>query len=428
MFPDRHEAGLRLAEALADYSHADPLVLALPRGGVPVATAVARALGADLDILVVRKIGAPGNPEYAMGAVGEDDVLVIDHDVRRTLHVTEDEVRRAASREREEVERRVRLYRHGSRRIGIAGRPVIIVDDGLATGSTAAAAVRVARLMGARHITLAVPVGSRDALDRLGDMVDDIVCLEVPEPFWAVGQHYEFFDQVDDSAVLAELARLPRRPSREPRSQIDREISVEVGGVVLPGHLTVPFDAVGIVLFVHGTGSSRTSPRNAALACLLRAAGLGTLLFDLASADETRRGDLPGVEQGAERVMAAAALVQGLPEVADLPLGYLGSSSGAAVALAAAADDPSRVRAVVCRGGRPDLATDWLPRVQAPTLLIVGGRDFAVLDVNRSAERLMRCPHLLEVVRGATHLFEEEGTLAQAGALARSWFLRHLVS
>ena len=430
MFRDRHEAGVRLAErlkvVLPGVAGARPLVLALPRGGLPVAAPVAEALGADLDVLVVRKIGAPSNPEYAMGAVGEDGVVVIDHAVRQRLHVTEDAIRLRAQDARDEVARRVAAYRPGAGPPTLAGRDVIVVDDGLATGSTAAAAVRVARQMGARRITLAVPVGSREAVDRLRGMVDDLVCLQTPDPFWAVGEHYETFGQLDDAEVVRILTDHRRPGNGAGHVLLDRDVRITVDGTPLAGHLTLPARATGVVLLVHGAGSSQHSPRNREVASLLQAAGLGTLLFDLRSEQEAQRGFDPGIAEGSGRVRAAAGWLAHLPATAALPRGYLGSSSGAAMALAAAADDPTLVSAVVSRGGRPDLAAPWLPRVQAPTLLIVGGLDHAVLDLNRRAEQLLVCPHLLEVVKGATHLFEEEGTLAQAGALARTWFLQHL--
>ncbi len=430
MFRDRHEAGLLLAERLRHQprhrGQGRPLVLALPRGGLPVAAPVAEALGADLDVLVVRKVGVPGNPEYAMGAVGEDGVVVIDHAVRERLFLTEEEIRLATRRARDEVARRVHTYRPDARAIRLAGRDVVLVDDGLATGATAAAAVRVARQMGAGRITLAVPVGSREAVARLRSIVDDVFCLEVPEPFWAVGEHYEAFDQLDDAEVVSILDQHRRSTMPDEAARVDHDVRIPIDGTSLSAHLTVPQGASGVIVFAHGAGSGQHSPRNVTVASILQAAGLGTVLVDLVTDTETRSGMDPGVGELARRVVAISSWLAGLPETRALPRGYLGSSSGAAVALAAAADEPTLVDAVVSRGGRPDLAAESLPRVQAPTLLIVGGLDQTVIDVNRRAERLLTCPHLLEVVRGATHLFEEEGTLTQAAAMARAWFLHHL--
>lgn len=428
MFHDRAEAGRRLAAHLTAVQgtrplgrrEERPLVLALPRGGLPVALPVAQALGADLDVLVVRKVGVPGNPEFAMGAVGEGGVLVLDETVVRRLGIVEAQVARVVEHERSEVERRVQAYRHGRPPVSLRDRDIIIVDDGLATGSTAAAAVEVARRRGARRITLAVPVGSREACQRLQALADDVECLTTPDPFWAVGEHYDAFAQVTDEEVVAVLDAAQSNGGDE--VGVDEEVSIDAAGVTLPGHLTVPAGACGVVVFAHGTGSNRHSPRNRSVAAALQAAGLGTLLIDLvAQADAGRTID---VTTASRRLLAVTEWLQA--HGTRRPVGFYGSSSGAAVALAAAAQRPDLVRAVVSRGGRPDLAAAWLPDVAAPTLLIVGDRDRAVLEVNREAERHLTCPHLLRIVTGAGHLFEEEGTLAHAGALARTWFLHHL--
>jgi putative phosphoribosyl transferase len=199
-----------------------------------------------------------------------------------------------------------------------------------------------------------------------------------------------------------------------------------VGDASLGGALIVPEDARGIVLFAHGSGSSRHSPRNVFVAAALRAAGLATLLFDLLSEREAaERGNVFDIELLAERLRAARDWVRADPETHALAVGYFGASTGAAAALVAAADDPA-VRAVVSRGGRPDLAAAALPRVTAPTLLVVGGNDFGVIELNESAYARLRCPKRLAVVPGATHLFEEPGTLDAVVRLAREWFVTHL--
>ena len=212
-----------------------------------------------------------------------------------------------------------------------------------------------------------------------------------------------------------------------------RAVRVHAGPVSLEGSLAVPADARGVVLFAHGSGSSRHSRRNRAVAAHLRAAGLGTLLFDLLTPDEEAvdvrtahlRFDIPLL---AERVAGAAAWLAEQPEAAGLPVGAFGASTGGGAALVAAARAPDAIRAVVSRGGRPDLAGDALPRVRAPTLLIVGGRDVPVIGMNEQAMARM-APGVevrLEIVPGATHLFEEPGALEQVSRLAADWFLRHL--
>ncbi|MBW8317056.1 MAG: dienelactone hydrolase family protein [Hydrogenophaga sp.] len=204
--------------------------------------------------------------------------------------------------------------------------------------------------------------------------------------------------------------------------------AVILQGPALPGDLSIPPRAVGLVLFAHGSGSSRLSTRNRWVAQQLQQHGLATLLFDLLTEEESRDRrlvfDIPLL---AQRVVHAMRWVEQREELAGLRLGLLGASTGAAAALVAAAQKPQRVAAVVSRGGRPDLALAWLPHVQAPTLLIVGGRDEEVLELNHQALRLLKGPKRLEVVPGASHLFEEPGTLDSVAALASEWFEQHLV-
>ncbi len=209
------------------------------------------------------------------------------------------------------------------------------------------------------------------------------------------------------------------------------EILVDSAGTPLPAFLTLPREAKGLVIFVHGSGSSRFSSRNRFVAEVLYEAGLATLLFDLLTEEEGRvdaitaelRFDIPLL---IGRTIGTLDWVVSQPALDALSIGLFGASTGAAAALGAAAERPDSVAAVVSRGGRPDLAIPVLPRVKAPTLFIVGERDSTVLELNREAAAAMQAPWELAIVPGATHLFEEPGTLEQAAALARDWFLRYL--
>jgi putative phosphoribosyl transferase len=202
---DRADAGRRLAERLGPLRGEDLVVLGLPRGGVPVAAEVARALGAPLDVIVVRKVGVPSQPELAMGALGEDGVRVVNEDVVRVARVGEAQWRMAEDHERSELERRVRRFRQGRPRVPLAGRTVAVVDDGIATGSTAQAACQVARASGAACVVLAVPVAPSRSIPELHAVADDVVVVEAPEDFHAVGQWYEDFSQTTDDEVAALL-------------------------------------------------------------------------------------------------------------------------------------------------------------------------------------------------------------------------------
>jgi len=206
------------------------------------------------------------------------------------------------------------------------------------------------------------------------------------------------------------------------------DVAVATDAVRLPGTLSVPAGAGAVVAFAHGAGSSRFSPRNRAVARTLQAAGLATLLFDLLLEDEDAGG--PGarfdIDLLTARLGGAVAWLAARPETAPLPLGLFGASTGAAAALGAAAAHPERVRAVVSRGGRPDLAGSALLDVRAPTLLVVGGHDSQVLALNRTALARLACEKDLHVVAGAGHLFEERGALEEVARLAADWFARHL--
>ncbi len=193
------------------------------------------------------------------------------------------------------------------------------------------------------------------------------------------------------------------------------------------GHLTLPNGATGVVVFAHGSGSSRHSPRNRYVAAVLNQAGLGTLLFDLLTAGEEHdRANVFDIDLLAHRLVDVTRWLRAQPAASSLPIGYFGASTGAAAALWAATEPGAGIAAVVSRGGRPDLAGPRLRAVTAPTLLIVGGNDDVVVDLNRRAQAQLRCESRLAVVPGATHLFEETGTLQAAAGLARDWFTSHL--
>jgi len=205
VFANRADAGRRLGAQLLELRDEEPVVLGLPRGGVPVAAEVAAALRAPLDVIVVRKLGAPVQPELAMGAIGELGTRVLDEQVLRSTAVTADELEAVEARERAELDRRVAELRHGRARIPLDGRVAIVVDDGLATGSTARVACRVARDLGARRVVLAVPVAAAETLRQGIDEADEVVTLEAPEPFLAVGRHYQDFTPTTDAEVRAAL-------------------------------------------------------------------------------------------------------------------------------------------------------------------------------------------------------------------------------
>ena len=303
------------------------------------------------------------------------------------------------------------------------------------------------RKRGATRVILAVPVAAPESAHELRRHVDEVVCVEAPAELWAVGYWYEDFRPTTEEEVAALLARYgeppPQTPgvegprARTPDDPAPRELGDPIAReVVIPlaphlslsGDLTVPAQAQGVVAFAHGSGSSRLSPRNRSVASALNDAGFATLLFDLLTpSEELDRSNVFDIPLLADRLLAASAWLAERDDVGSLPLGYFGASTGAAAALTAAAEPGGQVGAVVSRGGRPDLARN-LGAVRAPTLLIVGGADRQVLELNREAQRQLRCQSELAIVPGATHLFEEPSALEQVSALAIDWLHRHLSS
>jgi putative phosphoribosyl transferase len=468
---DRTDAGKALARSLEHLRGTDLVVLGLPRGGVPVAYEVAKALGAPLDVIVVRKLGVPYQPELAMGAIGEGGIRVSNDEVIRRGGITQQEIAAVEERERADLVEQAQRFRADRPHIDVAGRTAVIVDDGIATGSTAAAACQVARQMGATRVILAVPVGAPESISSLQVVCDEVDCLYAPEYFMAVGTFYDNFRHVSDKEVTDLLARsletvqvtagspsagspsaeppsappatTPDPESRSPGSKgtatkdtgltpgpperdEDVRLTVAEGSTVLDGHLTIPENAADTVIFVHGSGSSRHSPRNRFVASQLNDAGLGTLLFDLLTRDEeVERANVFDIQTLAARLADVTRWVRDQPGGQQAALGYFGASTGAAAALWAAAEPGAHIDAVVSRGGRPDLADTRLRDVTSPTLLIVGGRDEVVLGLNKQAQQQLRCTNRLAIVPGATHLFEEPGALRTVTRLAREWFAAH---
>jgi len=421
LFRNREEAGRELGARLGHHRGLDTVVMALPRGGVPVGAQVAQALGAPLEVFVVRKIAAAHQPEVGLGAVGEDGPPVIDRVSARRLGVSERDLEQAVEQERVVVSARVGRFREGRPLPDLSGRTVIVVDDGIATGSSMAAALAALRARGPARLVVAVPVSAGAPLRRISGLADETVCLAVPERLSSVGLWYRDFREVTDQEVAEWLGSAA---DEAPGHRVD----VPAFTVTLAGLLALPEPAIGVVVVAHGRGSSL---RNRGLARQLRQAGLGTLLFDLLSADENAEEALTGrscvsLQVMAERWIAAHEWLRADPRTAHLPIGYLGASTSVAAALMAASLPGSPVFAVVSRGGRPDLAGRALERSYAPVLLIVGERDPELLALSREAMVRLRGERRLVLIPGASALFEEPGSLEEVGRIAARWLVEHL--
>jgi len=438
---NRTEAGQLLAEQLIAYARQpDVLVLGLPRGGVPVAYAIAQALHAPLDVFVVRKLGVPGQPELALGAIASGGTRVLNDDVVWSLDIDAEMIDAVVAQEQQELARREYLYRGERPPLVVHDKTVILVDDGVATGATMRAAITALRTQQPAKLIVAVGVAPPETCAELAYEVDELVCLLQPDPFWAVGLWFADFGATSDEEVRTLLAQAAAgyQAEAEEKTMVTSEIQrtqtrpvqITVGDVTLAGDLSIPPHAQGLVLFAHGSGSSRLSPRNRFVAQILQEGGLATLLFDLLTPEEERidlrtrqlRFDIGLL---AKRLAATTSWVLTQPQLHHWPIGYFGSSTGAAAALVAAAQHADVVAAVVSRGGRPDLALPALAQVKAPTLLLVGGADYPVIEMNKEALAHLGSTAKLEIVPGAGHLFEEPGALEAVAQLARDWFCRY---
>ncbi|MFN7133316.1 MAG: phosphoribosyltransferase family protein, partial [Myxococcales bacterium] len=303
IYDDRREAGRQLARQLRALRGSDPLILALPRGGVEVGYELALALKGELDLWIVRKLGVPGHEEFGMGALSEGGGVYLNRQTIARLGISDEAIATVAEREAAEIERRVRRYRGDRPQPKVTGRTVVLVDDGIATGGTVRAALQALRELEPRMLILAVPVAPPETLETLRPLVDELVCGYAPADFMAVGEFYRAFPQTSDEEVirLLEQARRTRAPNQAPavmkrpqQGPLEREVRIPIARTELEGTLQVPGGARGIVLFAHGSGSSRFSPRNRFVADVLRRAGLGTLLIDLLTPQEEGQDALTG--------------------------------------------------------------------------------------------------------------------------------------
>lgn len=429
-FADRKDAGRRLAALLEHFRNAEPLVVGIPRGGVAVAAEVARALSAPLEIVVVRRVGAPGNPEHAIGALAEGGVSILDEGWLRALGLRSDELAALLGRARQELAERVERYRRKSPALPLDGRTVLLVDDGLATGHSARAAAQSVRLRGAARVVLAVPVAAPSSLAEVREHVDEIVCLEAPAELWAVGSWYQDFRPISDSEVAMLLAEHGAPDAAASSSEGPGRVVLidSAEGAKVMGDLTLPGGARAVVAVAHGSGSSPLSARDRTVAMALNQAGIGTLLVNLlGESEELERSHIFNIPLLTRRLQAATQWLQEQPETHELPIGCFAAGTGAAAALLAAAQAGSPISAIVSCSGRPDLVLPQLARVTAPTLLIAGGYDWPVLELNREAQEFMHCPNRLSIVPRATHRFQEPGALEEVARLAIDWYGRFLI-
>lgn len=419
-FADRSEAGRRLAERVRPFAVTEPLVLALPRGGVPVGVELAQRLDADFDVLMVRKIGLPGRPEAGVGAIAEDGHVFYDDVALARMRVPRQALAETVSHERDELERRRRAYRGERPMPSVAGRDCVVVDDGAATGGTARAALRMLRREGPAQLVLAVPVAAQGAVEDLRSEVDALVVLGVPDNFRAVGEWYRDFTQLSDRHVTAILSASVRS---SPRPVAARGVRIRAGQVHLDGDLTVPTVLRGAVVLA--LGERRVDPQWRAIAAVLQRSGYATLALDLMGQEE-RGGVGDDTEVLGERLSAAVTWLRGATDTANVPLGVLGAGQAAPAALATVADRSQDVAAVVVHGGRIDHAEPFLADVRAPALVLVEGQDSFVRELGEWARGRMGGPTDLKVMSGAEQLLQGGQEWRQVAVQSLEWFDRYL--
>jgi putative phosphoribosyl transferase len=412
-FHDRNDAGNQLAEVLRGRRLERPIVLGIPRGGVPVAARVAEALDAELGVVVARKLRAPGQPELAIGAVTADGVTWLNEELVAATGASPAHLERESAAQKAEAAQRQARFA-GTRARHLKGRTVVIVDDGVATGATALAAARSVRAAGAARTVVAVPVGPPETVAELGREADEVICLREEPDFYAVGQFYADFHAVQDSDVDAILRAFRAVETREARVRRD--------GIELAVRLRLPRGRPPVVIFVHGLGSSKDSPRNVTIGEQLVDEDIATVLFDLSGHGDSTPNPRADIDDFVADLAAVEAWVCAQPGVDSSRLALAGSSLGAVVALQAALTRSTRAAAVVLRAPPADPA--MFAGLRIPALLLVGSHD----GLLREAEAAARVSGQVElkVVRGASHLFEEPGTLEEAASITVSWLSNRL--
>lgn len=426
IFQNREEAGQLLAKQLEPYKKENTLVLSLPRGGTPVGAEIAKQLKLPLDVLIVRKIGAPHRKELGVGAVCEDSDPLLNTETMQILGLTKQDLEGVILAERKKIQQQTNLFRDGKELSNLKNKTIILVDDGLATGSTMRAAIQYLKQKEIDSLIVAVPVGAKDTAQEVSSQVDDIIILEQKEDLQYIAKWYQNFAQVNDNKVI-NLLRKYRKLEFRP-DDYTHHVGVDASGTLLEGELTIFPEMKAIIVFAHGSGSSRKSPRNQQVAKILQASGFGTLLFDLLTEQEAKnRSNIFDIELLAGRLMAATKWLRQQPFDKEVSIGFFGASTGAAAALIAAARLPKSdsIFSIVSRGGRPDLVGDALDNLKAPTLLLVGSKDESVLGLNKNAAARLKNSKL-KIIPNATHLFEEPGALEVVSQQSADWFEQHL--
>lgn len=385
-FHDRADAGRKLAEALVPVLKPPCVIAGIPRGGVAIALPIVERFRLPLTVVYARKLTAPMAPEFAFGAIDEDGHTIVEARSVQMLALSPADVEQAKARVAKEIQRRMATYAVPALAHYLPGAAVALVDDGLATGLTMRVALEYARRHGAREIIVAVPCASAGAAEEFERAADRFVSLLVDPDFMAVGHYYDDFSPVSDEEVIKMLARAREPTEREPkagRAGAIRTVFKNSRGLALAGRLLLPETAGPhpTIVFAHGWGCGKESPRNQAVAEALRKEGFASFLFDFTGHGESEgTQEESTLERQLDDLAAALDALGGFGEVDGRRLGVVGASSGAAVAVLAATRDP-RVRVLALRSPNLAGAEEVVSRVSGPTLIVVGEHD----EVTRTA-------------------------------------------
>jgi predicted phosphoribosyltransferase/dienelactone hydrolase len=378
-----------------------------------MAKLIADELGGDLDMILVKKIGHPLHPEFALGSVTEDGEVLLGIGAKK-YGLSEPMLAEYALEQIDYLNKKRQIFSGGKPAIDRRDRIIIIVDDGIATGATMSAAIESLKAKSPKKIIVASPVASAEAVGLLEGLGAEVRTVMVPEFFGAVGYYYENFTQVSDAEVGAFFHVKAT------------EVNIERENMQLKGVIGLPEAARSVVIFAHGTDSSRLSPRNQMVAATLNRHGIATILADLLTETEScQRSRVFNIDLLSHRLIEITHWACEQASFRGFKIGYFGASTGAGAAFVASAKLGSKIHAIVSRGGRPDLAAPYLSHVRSPTLLIVGKTDTNVVSVNESALKLLRCEKKISLISGASHLFAEPGALEAVADLSVSWFRKH---
>lgn len=401
VFADRSEAGSKLADSIRKLDLRAPVVVGIAKGGIAVGREVARALAAPLDLTVATKIRGWLDPFETFGAVSEENGVVLNDNASWFVDKDPDRLRERILSCGLEARRLVKTYRDGVPPLDLRQRAVVLVDDGAVSGYTAAACAKFVRERGARTVLFAAPTATEASLERIGLYADTIVVLQKTAERAPVSSFYRDFSVLADD----EVRRLFEKTLHP--NTVDVEIETPEG--VLTGELTVPFPMHGLVFIVHGTAPQRGRARNVFLARTFHNVGLGTFQSDVLS---TR------LDVIVQWYLAKFSNLQA-------PLGFLGAGDGGETVVRSVATMGHRASAVVLRGVDLDRVAAFLPMIMAPTLIIAGGDDAAMVEASRRALGALTCHGALETIPGASCSFQEPGALEAVAHLATDWFLRY---